>query len=307
MRCGAWGSELITVVLKGGLGNQLFQFALGRHVAVRRGTGLSLDLSWFGNELSIETPRAYQLAPYELDVSLDGASHPSSGPPPRTRVGRFLARRRARLIRQAGSGFDASVLDAPDGSLLDGYWQSEKYFQGIADRIRAEVTLPNPPRGANATTLSRIEGSRRAVGLHVRRGDYMTNRHARDFHGTPGVEWYRRAVELIAGRVGDPELFVFSDDPDWSERELRPHHPATYVRHNPNAPHEDLRLLAACRHHVLANSSFSWWGAWLGGGDDQIAVAPSPWFRKVPEATGDVVPSRWITLPIDAASLHSQA
>lgn len=297
---------MITVTLRGGLGNQLFQYAVGRGLAVRRNTGLSFDLSWFGRHLANETPRAYALQPYELDVSLDGARHPSVRPVPKTRLGRFLARRDALLFKQAGQGYDPAVLDAPDGSLLDGYWQSEKYFLNVSARVREELTPADPPAGRNADLLSRIH-SQLSVGIHIRRGDYVTNKHAYAFHGMPEVDWYRRAVDLIATRIGGAELFVFSDDPDWSEAEFRPEHPTTYVRHNGHAAHEDLRLLAACSHHILANSSFSWWGAWLGEKPGQLAVAPNPWYRNVPGATGDVVPARWITLPIDASSLQPQA
>ena len=298
--------NVITVALKGGLGNQLFQFALGRRLAVGRDADLSFDLSWFGNELATETPRTYALAPYELDVSLDGAHHPSSRPTPKTRIGRFLRRRDALLISQSRPGYDSAVLDAPDGALLDGYWQSERYFLDVARRIREELSLSNPPEGNNADLLSRIE-SPSSVGIHIRRGDYLTNRQARAFHGMPGTDWYRRAVDLIATRIDGVELFVFSDDPDWSEAEFRPEHPTTYIRHNRRAPHEDLRLLAGCSHHVLANSSFSWWGAWLGEKPGQHAVAPSPWFRNAPGAHRDVVPARWTTLPMDVSSLQPQA
>ena len=113
----------------------------------------------------------------------------------------------------------------------------------------------------------------------------------------PGTDWYRRAVGLIADRVGGIELFVFSDDLDWAEAELRLDHPTTYVSHNRGAAHEDLRLLAGCRHHVLANSSFSWWGAWLGENPGQIAVAPSPWIRNAPE-----VDARGGARPLDHAA-----
>jgi hypothetical protein len=297
---------VITVVLKGGLGNQLFQFAIGRRLAVGRDTDLSFDLSWFGNELPNETPRSYALAPYELDVSLDGARHPSSRPHARTRIGRFLARRDELLIKEKGQGYDPAVLDAPDGSLLDGYWQSEKYFLDIASRVREELTLPNPPDAVNANVLSRIEAPR-SVGVHIRRGDYVTNPHTHAFHGIPTVDWYRLAVDLVANRVSNVELFVFSDDPDWSEAHFRPGYPTTYIRHNGPAAHEDLRLLAACSHHVLSNSSFSWWGAWLGERPSQVVVAPSPWFRRASARARDVVPARWITIPMDASSLEPQA
>jgi hypothetical protein len=123
----------------------------------------------------------------------------------------------------------------------------------------------------------------------------------------PGVRWYHSAVDLIGGRVPGAELFVFSDDPEWSEANFQPEYPTTYVSDDGGDPHEDLRLLAACGHHVLSNSSFSWWGAWLGETSDQIAIAPHPWFRRVPAATREVVPARWITLPLDMSAQKPQA
>ncbi len=296
---------MVTVALKGGLGNQLFQFALGRRLALKHDADLSFDLRWFGNELAVETPRTYGLGPYGLEVSLDGDHHPSSRPIPKSRVGRLLHRRDTRLVKQAGQGFEPAVLDAPDGSLLDGYWQSEKYFLDAALQIREDLTLLTSPGGVNADLLSRID-SQRSVGIHIRRGDYVTSPHAHAFHGMPGVAWYRRAVDLVAARVAEIELFVFSDDPEWSEANFQPHYPTTYIRHNGLAPHEDLRLLAACNHHILANSSFSWWGAWLGDKPGQLVVAPDPWFRNASAATQDVVPRRWIALPVDISSLQPQ-
>ena len=297
---------MITVKLRGGLGNQLFQFALGRSLALRRNTGLGFDLSWFGNELAIDTPRPYALEPYDLDVSLDGADHPSSRPDPKTRIGRLLASRDARLIKQRGHGYDPAVMSAPDGCLLDGYWQSEKYFVDAAPTVREELALPSPTDPRNSDLLSRIS-SEHSVGVHIRRGDYVTNRRTHAFHGMPTVDWYRSAVDRVAARVDGIELFVFSDDPDWVLAEFRHDHPTTYVRHNGQAAHEDLRLLAACSHHILSNSSFSWWGAWLGEKPGQIAIAPTPWIRRAPAATQDVVPDRWVTLPMDLAPLQRQA
>lgn len=301
------GSGLvITVVLKGGLGNQLFQFAAGRHVAFRRGTGLAFDLSRLGTGPPNETARAYALAQYGLDVSLDGARHPSSARQPRTRLGRLLARRDPSRIREVGKAFDPTVLDAPDGTLLDGFWQSERYFASIGPTVRRELALPRPPAGANASLLARIRSSRSSLGVHIRRGDYVTNANARAFHGGPGIAWYCRAVELIGARVAGLELFVFSDDPAWSEANFVPPFPTTFVRHNGDAPHEDLRLMSTCGHHVIANSSFSWWAAWLGERAEQIVVAPSPWFRLAAANTPDLVPQRWITLPIDVSTAQQR-
>lgn len=286
---------MITVALKGGLGNQMFQYAVGKHVALRRCTSLALHLGWFGNERGGETRRSYALGPFGLGVPLDGADIWGSRAEPRTALSRWAGRRDPRVVQQPGQAYFPDALSAPNNSLLVGYWQSERYFAEIGEIIRADFTLASPPPDAD-TELSKYIREVGAIGVHVRRGDYITSSSARAFHGVPGVRWYETAVDLIAARVGPVELVVFSDDPDWCEAELRLAWPTTYIRHHLTEPHEDLRLLSTCRHHVIANSSFGWWGAWLGQAPGQVVVAPSPWFRHRGADSRDVIPERWVAL-----------
>lgn len=283
----------MTVVTRliGGLGNQMFQYAVGRHLALRRGTCLDLDLSWFDNALPGETPRTYGLAPYGVEAGLDGWDLVRRRPAARYGIGGRLMRRlgleMGKVMIDREAGFRPAVLDAPDGTLLIGHWQTERYFAAIAPTIRDELTLRHAPAGRNADLLAEIRAGE-AVSVHVRRGDFVTSAATTRAHGAPQPGYHRAAIAQIAARSGDTlRAYVFSDDPDWCAAHLDLGVPATVVAHNGDeAPHEDLRLMAACRHHVLANSSFSWWGAWLHPQLGGVVVAPRRWVvdpRRLPD------------------------
>ncbi len=289
---------MITVRLIGGLGNQMFQYAAGRALALRRGVPLRLDLGWYADQPPQDTPRAYELDVFRCDAEVEKVVVRLREP--RTRLGLARVRlgealgRRSKLLRQQGTGFDARVLDAPDGTHLVGYWQSERYFQDAADHVRRDFTPRDAPSDHAVVLDAAIRSAPNAVSLHVRRGDYLTNPHALRYHGVLDVDYYRHAVELVTARVGDVALFVFSDDPDWCEEELVLGYPTTVVRAAGRPAWEDLALMSACRHHVIANSSFSWWGAWLGdrGG---VVVAPKRWAIDAGADFTAVYAEGWLT------------
>jgi hypothetical protein len=287
---------VIVVRLMGGLGNQMFQYALGRHVALRRDTGLLLDPTSFRTSRRGETTRHFALGPYRLEAETAAPDRLASFLAGHRGVMALLRASGARpggLVVERGPSFDATVLDARDDSYLVGYWQSERYFRDVADTIRRELTLEAPPTGANARLFEKIRATE-SLALHVRRGDYLSNPAASRTHGSLGIGYYERAVEHASSRFPGLEVFVFSDDPAWCRRELRLPVPVTYVDHNSDAEaHEDLRLMAGCRHHVVANSSFSWWGAWLEPSPGGLVVAPRQWFRDEALPDTDVQPTGW--------------
>jgi len=285
---------MIFVRLVGGLGNQLFQYACARAVAIRRGTGLVLDL----RELS----RGAAHAVYGLDRFAIAARVGTEAelPPPRGRLpGYALWRaglRRPRFLRERGLGVNPAVRDAPDDSYLHGYFQSEGYFADVAGQIRNELRLLEEASGENRRWLDRIEAEPRAVSLHVRRGDYAGSAKGQAVHGTCDGAYYAGAVAALRERAGiDPVLFVFSDDPAWARANLALGAETVVLDHNPpSAAVEDLRLMGACRHHVIANSSFSWWGAWRNPRPDKVVVAPGRWFSDPALSNPDICPAGWL-------------
>ena len=313
MTCAA---PFVVVRLFGGLGNQMFQYAAGRSLALKTGSRLVLDASGF----TLPTVRrGYALDGYPLaaETRFDGYAHA-----PRRPAVRFPAPKRpgwldraAQLVRapfgasdrEAGAGrlslftercfdFDPRFFTCGAQTYLVGYWQSERYFADIRDLIRQELTYAPAPDAANAGWLERIRAAN-AVCVHVRRGDYLLPAHFRH-HGLCSAEYYRRAVRLMRERVVRPQFFVFSDDWPWCREHLADDDMLIVDANRPEAGQDELRLMAACRHHVIANSSLSWWAAWLAASDGRIVVAPTPWFAHRSH-TPDLFPAGWVTLPRD--------
>ena len=289
-------SSLVVVRLEGGLGNQLFQYAAGRTIALATGRDLLLDPSAY---------RADPLRSYQLDHFAIAARPLRRGDVPwfrlrRSRLGAILPRRaRVEIVREA---FPARVPVWPEAPVegagtpyLIGYWQSERYFVAIADTIRREVRVNAAPEGRNARLLAEIAAGD-AVAIHVRRGDYVSNPAATAYHGLCGLDYYHAAIRRLCESVPRPHCFVFSDDLDWVRANLDTGHPTTFVGHNTDTPWEDLRLIAACRHFIVANSSFSWWGAWLGAWPGKQVIAPARWFRADHGGEGEIVPAGWLRM-----------
>ena len=136
-----------------------------------------------------------------------------------------------------------------------------------------------------------------AVSLHVRRGDYVSDPATNRFHGTCSPDYYRQAVDYVIGRAGVPHLFVFSDDQEWTRANLQFAVPRRSSSANPpDCGYRDMQLMARCRHHIIANSSFSWWGAWLNPSPEKIVVAPKQWFSSPRNDTRDLVPPNWVRM-----------
>jgi hypothetical protein len=174
---------------------------------------------------------------------------------------------------------------------LEGFWQDERYFADIGDVIRQDFTLKTDLGERNRAVLSRVRGGPSAF-IHVRRGDYLAA-HYVDLFGVCDIEYYRRGLEILRSRVGDPRIFVFSDDPTWAREQLARGTDVEIVDWNGDHPAFDIALMQACQHAVIANSSFSWWGAWLGERPGRTVIAPRVWFKAVPEFQ-DVPPPRLI-------------
>lgn len=202
----------------------------------------------------------------------------------------------SKYFQEKSFAFDPKVLKLRDDVYLDGYWQTDKYFKDIEPLIHSEFSFVLP-QGEKDKGISKLITACTAVSLHVRRADYVTNISANKVHGTCGLDYYDRAMKLITEKVDDPHFFVFSDDPEWAKQNLRNAYPTVYVDHNgADTNYQDLRLMASCKHHIIANSSFSWWGAWLNEDPNKIVIAPKQWFSDVQKNTNDLIPPTWIRL-----------
>jgi hypothetical protein len=295
---------IVIARLMGGLGNQMFQYATGRALALRREAELKLDVSGFAAAVGGHTKRRYELGSFSIhgSVASDGdiARCGCAGTLRFDRVLRWLRIGKADdtwpIYSEPHFQFDPAVRELPVPVCLHGYWQSERYFADIAGVLRQEFTAREPSDRKNEALAAAIDAAN-AVSLHVRRGDYVDNPTTHRYHGTCSLEYYRRAVDHIAARAGRPHLFVFSDDLQWTRANLRFAAPTTFVGANsPDCGYRDMLLMARCRHHIIANSSFSWWGAWLNPSRDKIVVAPQDWFGASRNDTRDLAPPTWVRL-----------
>lgn len=275
---------MITIRLMGGLGNQMFQYAAARSLAERQHSKLALDLSWFDQDFDVEsTARKYELDCFRLDQSTQKFA--------KGLIGR-LTNKFSQSYNEPHFHYDENFFSLASNATLSGYFQSEKYFSEIRPRLLADFHWVRQAEGINKDLVKNLEEDTKSVSVHVRRGDYVTNAAAAKTHGLAGVAYYRKAVELISKDIPQPNLYVFSDDPDWCKKHLTFKQPTIYIAHNTDGA-EDLRLMRLCRHNVIANSSFSWWGAWLNENPDKQVIAPQAWFANAEHSTKDLIPSSW--------------
>lgn len=276
----------------------MFQYAVGRALSLARGVPLLLDTRDFEGYTLHNGFELHRI--FNIDAQLENARDVRQvlgwrafGPLRRKLFHkRFVRFRGKSLFVDSLSNHRYHLADMPDTCYLMGNWQSERYFAQVADTIRADFSFKVLPSGRNAE-LAELIGKTTAVSLHVRRGDIASNPASLAFHGLCSLDYYRQAIEYVAAKVAKPEFVIFSDDMDWVRENLHVDYPCHYVDHNMGLEsYNDMRLMSLCHHHIIANSSFSWWGAWLNPRKDKIVVAPERWFAAEFDST-DIVPSSW--------------
>ncbi len=288
---------MIFAEITAGLGNQMFQYAAARAISVRLSAPIKLDTSWFDHckdrvfELDLLRVQALRTTPFEqkcLELLKRRKAAKAMEILRRCRVPGAVAR-----LVDRERGIDPALFSVRGNVFLQGYWQSERYFQAIAPILREEFTFKAAPNAANQAMLQQIDSCESIV-LHVRRGDYVSKAHTHAIHGVCSPDYYARGIALLRERVKDPHCFIFSDDPEWVADHLKLAVPSTLVTHNiGKQDHEDLRLMSRGKHFVIANSSFSWWGAWLSAHPGKQVIAPSRWYLNSPISTHDLIPETW--------------
>lgn len=285
---------MIITRLYGGLGNQLFQYAAGRSLAHHLGSILKLDITPF---------QGYKLHTYGLthwNIQEDFAKEKEVRKFQRMGIiTRLLGnvpawRTNYTVIQEKHFPYCPEVFYATGNVMLVGYWQSEKYFLKIEEVIRREFTVKTPQVGRDREIAEKVKDTD-SISLHVRRLDYVTDIKTSQTHGTCSLEYYNRSVDFISQRVKAPHVFIFSDDSRWAKENIRLSQPVTFVDHNDASRNfEDLRLMSQCKHNIIANSSFSWWGAWLNTNPGKMICTPAKWFSDPRHDTRDIYPEGWL-------------
>jgi hypothetical protein len=290
----------------------MFQYAAAKALACRHNVEVALDQSAF----ETYALRSFLLDRLQVPEAAAVASKRSTAESFRVksvasarrlhrvsvRLGWIKANESAETYSEPHFHFDPAFFELGSHVSLHGYFQSERYFDEIADPLR-DLFQPRDPLGSAARSIvDRIAGVEASVSVHIRRGDYVKNAETARVHGSLDAGYYRRALGILQDALG-PELtiFVFSDDAAAAEAVLDfiPAANLVHVRGDPDRPWEDMALMARCHHHVIANSSFSWWGAWLNPSPDKIVIAPRAWFTPGElrlRNTCDLCPSGWILL-----------
>lgn len=285
----------------GGLGNQMFQYALGRHLAHKNNTQLKLDLSFFldqGRKKKSHVARHYDLDIFNVREDFATAKEVFQLS---KRVNHSLLDRafnkifgyKNSYIIEPHFHFSDAVFNAPDNVYLAGYWQTEKYFAGIEPMIRSDFTFKEEMSGQAKELLDKINNTN-SICLNVRRGDFATN----SFHGFYGTDYFLKADEIIKQKTSDYSYYVFSDEIEWCEANLKFDVPTIFVSHQfAGKKFQDyLRLMAGCKHFVIPNSSFAWWAVWFNQSPGKIVIAPKAWFGDSSLDTKDLIPESWIRI-----------
>lgn len=281
--------RLVIVKLKGGLGNQMFQYALGKHLSFKKNCPLRVDLIFMKQD---------KLKNYELD-KLNIPSNKKTHFLEEViyyminifqRVFPFY-----KYIRQKSRKFNSQILkDATPIIYLDGYWQSEKYFEGISEIIREQFKITTKINKKNEEMLKEI-GESNSVAIHLRRRDYVSVPQIKEKLGACSMNYYKKGIKLVEKKIEDPKYFIFSDDIEWVKENFTLVENLVFVDINSHEKgYEDLRLMRNCKHFIIANSTFSWWAAWLSENEQKIIIAPRNWIQS--QSDGDIVPESWIRI-----------
>lgn len=283
--------------MSGGLGNQMFQWAFARMIQETTDMDVLLDMSFFSEPYAINRP--YQLGVFELEpifvkdemtkFKLDLIWKTKKFPI----IARLLG---MKLYREAHFEFDQSFEKISSNTYIEGFFQTEIYFKNIAEQLRKDFTFVRNPSKENREIISQIKNEN-SISVHIRRGDYVSKARYKNKYFHCSMDYYKRAVDYIAEKYPNPTVYVFSDDIKWAAQNLDLPYVCNYISNNKGAQSwEDMRLMSCCKHNVIANSSFSWWGAWLNSSPEKIVVAPEKWFQDDKIVQTDVIPEKWIKM-----------
>lgn len=290
---------MIIVKLIGGLGNQLFQYAIAKKIAIQQNVKVILDVTPF-EKYKLHKYSLEHFAFYKRFATTDNLMLFNFIKAKGLKKLYYKILRKINLvviIEEKQLNFDKSIfIKAKKNTYLNGYWQSEKYFSDIRDIILKDLVISKPLQGKNLKFANEIK-SVNSISLHIRRADYVTNKETEKVHGVCDLNYYRKAIEYISNKIQNPVIYLFSDDINWAKENLKTTIAINFVEHNNvDTNYEDLRLMSLCKHNIIANSSFSWWGAWLNENPDKIVIAPKRWLNTNKFDYSHIVPTNWITM-----------
>ncbi len=296
------GEYMIIVELIGGLGNQLFEYAYARKISHIKKVPLKFDMSFFDNW----PEDVYRLRYFNIKENFATTDETQllKGRPKTSFTAKVYKKISGKTLYDKKSHIkeppftcNDNISKMSDDVYLEGWWGNERYFKDIESIIRREFTLRKELDNDNEELLEKIILNN-SVSVHIRRGDYLFNPYFADLT----LDYYFKAINFMSSKVRNPYLFIFSDDVSWAKKNLNKLEMSKiFVDINGNkTDYKDLVLMSKCKHNIIANSTFSWWGAWLNNNPKKIIIAPSRWFNNIKAQKfyekGDFVPSSWIKM-----------
>jgi hypothetical protein len=294
---------LIIIRLNGGLGNQLFQYSAAYALAFQNKDHLKIDISgYLSFSEKKNTYRNFDLANFLISAEVARPDEIAKIKNPLGVLSKIYRLIRQKLFKAYYVDWHPEVVKKTGDIYLDGYFQSEKYFLNCFDKLRSELTLKSDLFQEIELAARDIQAKPNSVSLHIRRGDYVENPKASRYHLVCDIAYYKRAIAAMQEKIPKIHLYIFSDDPDWVKNHLPLSTPATFISNGKGAantlkPAQELVLMSKCHHHILSNSSFSWWGAYLNSAPNKIVLAPSVW-SKGPIPQPNILPTGWISISV---------
>ncbi len=287
----------------GGLGNQMFQYAAAKTLAEHHRVPMKVDLSFLNDRSAKEnfTFREYELDCFDTSIDIATKNELSTF----NRKNRFIGFMKSLIgistpmhYYEQSFYYNESFYELPNEILLEGYFQSEKYFIQIRSLLLENFKWRSPATGFNLSLIENIK-STNSVSLHIRRGDFVENKVINSIHGLCDINYYQRAITHVNSIMQNTTFFIFSDDINWAKQELGMTSNVIYIDHNiGKESYWDMRLMSYCKHNIIANSSFSWWGAWLNTNKSKIVIAPKIWFNNynLNLQTENLIPHEWVRI-----------
>ena len=285
---------MIYVRIRGGLGNQLFQYSAARSLADRLNVNLGLDT----REYNADSPFEMGLKHFNIRAELNPKGlikHKKNG------FSKYILDialgNHKNVYKETNLGFNNLFHSLPNKTYLKGYWQSEKYFENNQKKIFKDLQIIALQSKKNIKISENISKTN-SVSLHIRRGDYVTNSAYNMKHGTCSLDYYKKSVDFLSKSLNKNfTIFAFSDDPEWVFKNLKLPMDIQFIEHNSSKKnYEDLRLMSQCNHNIIANSSFSWWGAWLNKSPKRTIISPKKWYADKNIKSIDIIPNNWVKI-----------
>lgn len=291
---------MIIVKISGGLGNQLFQYAFGKYIASQLNTKVLYDIQTIKN-FNHFTPRSIGLTFFECQIEIASKNEIKKM---KLFTHGFMERIERKIAKSYPFLFSKYFVEQSshtitnsrylrDNCYYDGYWQSYKYLEPLISVLRNEIRLKPASQEQKTDLINEIENSQ-SVSIHIRRGDYITIKKNYNLFGICSKKYYTDAIQYIEGKINNPIFYIFSDDLSWAKENFNG---SQYIFVKGNIPAEDLYLMSRCKYNIIANSSFSWWGAWLNTNSDKLVIAPAQWYNpKLKITTNNLIPETWIQI-----------